>query len=174
MQQILKFFALITTAITESFSEIHSQKVAQGGFCYDISMSHPLRNMGLSQRKNQDFSYRISAMNSAKTQGPLNNFFRREFFIDVSRHEPFAVQSGNGREVQLASLSEDEIRKLQDYASRQFRRSFYKESDNVEEHRATLYYLNNWFENTLGSRTPADRDAKPRKQARSRAKRSVT
>ncbi|MCZ6757457.1 MAG: hypothetical protein O7C39_04160 [Bacteroidetes bacterium] len=104
-------------------------------------------------------------MSDVNTQSPLTNFSRREFFVDISRNRPFVVQSGSGREVALEILTETELKKLQDFASRQLRRSFYKEQDNVYEHRATLHFLSSWIEKRASTSLEVqDRKARPRRR----------
>ncbi len=106
-------------------------------------------------------------MSGVKTQSPLTNFSRREFFVDISRDSTFVVQSGGGREVALEILTGSELNKLQEFASRQLRRSFYKEHDNVDEHRATLHFLSSWIEkNGTPSFEATDREAQPRRRTR--------
>lgn len=70
------------------------------------------------------------------------------FHVDVSRDQPFIIQTSGSLEVPLALLSQSDLRRLQKKARDQYVRSVLYESDSVDQHRATLFFMYG-YENRL-------------------------
>jgi hypothetical protein len=107
----------------------------------DILMSHALLYHGKASATN-----RSKAMNTVQRPLRLSDLRRRTFYIDVSRTEPFVVQSNRRRELSLASLSLNELERLTALATGQLRRGMVEHDESIDEHRATLFFVNRWMD----------------------------
>lgn len=71
----------------------------------------------------------------------IKSILTDSFHVDVSRDQPFIIQTEGSLEVPLALLSPTDVRRLQKKARDQYVRSVLYESDSVDQHRATLFFM---------------------------------
>ena len=120
------------------------------------------------------FGFSIQAYVNRNRAGPMNNVkhsFRvtdlrkRKFHIDVSREQPYVVQTDKGKEFPLRSLSIAELDHLMQFATRQLRQGVFDDHDALDELRATLYFLSRWSDRAKSHPIESgDRNAKLRRR----------
>ena len=71
----------------------------------------------------------------------LTTLLTDNFHIDVSRDQPFIVQSSGPVEIPLSTFAPSEFSRLQKRAREQYVRSVLYETDSVDQHRATLFFI---------------------------------